>query len=99
MARRPEIEAFRRALVDKMDPCYQPHILEPAVLERDNYRFTMRVTASMVKELKNVITSMIEERTEGLSIKEHGRRRHLAKAGFRQEPLAEGVLPTAGRVA
>ena len=29
----------------------------------------MRVTASMVKELENVMTSTIEERTEGLSIK------------------------------
>ena len=67
--RRPEIEAFMNALVDKMDPCYQPHIFEPAPLARDNYRFTIRVTPSMVKELKNVITSMIQERTEGLSIK------------------------------
>ena len=36
--RRPEIEAFRNALVDKMDACYQPHIFEPTVLARDNYR-------------------------------------------------------------
>ena len=26
--RRPEIEAFRNALVDKMDPCYQPQIFD-----------------------------------------------------------------------
>ena len=37
----------------------------------------MRVTASMVKGLKSVMTSVIEERTEGLSIKnmETGRSR------------------------
>ena len=63
--RRPEMNA----LVDKMDPCYQPHILEPVVLARDTSRFTIRVTPSMVRELKNVITSMIEERTVGLPIK------------------------------
>ena len=60
--RRPEIE-------DKVDPCYQPQVFEPTVLPRENYRFTIRVTPSKVRELQNVITSMIEERTEGLSIK------------------------------
>ena len=61
--RRPEIESFRNAIVDKVDPCYQSQIFEPSVLATDNYRFTM------VRELRDVITSMIEERTEGLSIK------------------------------
>ena len=50
---------------DEMDPCYQPHIFEPTVLARVNYRFTIRVTPSMVQELKGVITFMIEERIDG----------------------------------
>ena len=75
--RRPEIEAFRNALVDKVDPCHQPHIFEPTVLARDNYRFTTRVTPSMVKELKNVIPSMIEERAEGRVSTRAPRRRRV----------------------
>ena len=43
---------------------------------RDSHRFTARVTVSLEKELKNVITSMIEERTEGLPIK------NMAEDGF-----------------
>ena len=66
----------------KMDPCNQPRIFESMVLARDSHRFTARVTVSLEKELKNVITSMIEERTEGTAHQEHGRRRHLARAGF-----------------
>ena len=47
--------------MDKMDPCCQPHIFEPTVLARDN-RFTIRVRPSVVKGLKNVMTTMIEDR-------------------------------------
>ena len=49
--------------MDKMDHCYQPHIFEPAVLARDNDRFNKRATPSTVRELKNVMATMIEERT------------------------------------
>ena len=85
-SRRPEIEAFRNSLVDRMDPCYQAHTFEPVVLARDNYKFTIRVTASMVKELNNVITSMIEERTEGLSIKNMAGDVIWPRPGFDQTP-------------
>ena len=69
---RPEIGSFRSALVDKMDLCYKQHIFEPVVLARDNCRFTISVTAQMVKELKNVMTSMMEDRTEGCQSKMKG---------------------------
>ena len=67
--RQPEIEAFRNALVDRVDPCCQPHIFEPVMLARENHKFTIRVTTSMLTELKNAITSTIEDSTKGLSIK------------------------------
>ena len=52
-------------------------------MARDNFKFTVRMTAHMVKELKNVMTSMLEDRTES---RELGRRGGLAEAGFAQSP-------------
>ena len=65
-------------------------------MARDNFKFTVRVTARMVKELKNVMTSMLEDRTES---REFGRRDSLAEAGFAQSPSRKARYRVPGGLA
>ena len=81
-----EIDEKNPRVIRRPDPCYKQHIFEPVVLARDNDKLTIRVSAQMVKELKNVRTSKMEDRTEGLSVKNLVRETIWPKPSFEQSP-------------
>ena len=81
-----EIDEKNSRVIRRPDPCYKQHIFEPVVLARDNDKFTIRVTAQMVKELKNVMTSKMEDRTEGPSPKNLAGETIWPKPSFEQSP-------------
>ena len=89
--RRPEIEAFRSALRGRW-------ILATSHESSNQLCWQERTTGSpyVVRELKNVITSMSEERTEGLSIKNMAGDFTWPRPGFDTSPTQKACCRLLG---